>query len=153
VSVDLLDSATLHITPFEVRRRLVSSLILPHVNYGNIVTTGADSASQRRLGVAFKACLRYIHMRRRFDHVSHSAFVFVVFRHCMFAILLTCFRFFIFPHRCTLGTSLYPHRTLVMRRSFVVLGCRAWNFLPHDVKRLPTHGTFVAALKGIYHSA
>jgi hypothetical protein len=36
-------------TPFEVRRRLVLSLILPHINYGNIVLTGADSASQRRL--------------------------------------------------------------------------------------------------------
>jgi hypothetical protein len=45
-------------TPFEVRKRLVLSLILPHVNYGNIVFTGADSASQRKLGVEFKACLR-----------------------------------------------------------------------------------------------
>jgi hypothetical protein len=42
-------------SPFEVKRRLVLSLVLPHVNYGNIVFTGADSAS-RRLGVAFKAC-------------------------------------------------------------------------------------------------
>jgi hypothetical protein len=32
----------------------------------------------------------------------------------------------------------------------VVLGCRAWNFLPHDVKWLPTHGRFVSALKGMY---
>jgi hypothetical protein len=35
------------------------------------VFTGANSASQRRLGVAFKACLRYIHIRRRLDHVAH----------------------------------------------------------------------------------
>jgi hypothetical protein len=47
------------------------SLILQHVNYGNIVFTSADSASQRRLEIAFKACMRYIHMRRRFDHVSY----------------------------------------------------------------------------------
>jgi DNA helicase TIP49 (TBP-interacting protein) len=45
-------------TSFEVRRRFVLSLILPHVNYGNIVFADADSASQRRVGVAFKACLR-----------------------------------------------------------------------------------------------
>jgi hypothetical protein len=32
-------------TPFEVRRRLDWSLILPYVNYGIIVFTGADSAS------------------------------------------------------------------------------------------------------------
>jgi hypothetical protein len=47
------------------------SIILSHINYGNIVFTIADSASQRRLGIEFKACLRYIHMRRRLDHVSH----------------------------------------------------------------------------------
>jgi hypothetical protein len=58
-------------TPFEVRRSLVLSQIFPHVNFGNIVFIGADSASQRKLGVAFKACLRYIHMRRRLDHISH----------------------------------------------------------------------------------
>jgi hypothetical protein len=53
VSEDLLDSAFFKAahTPFEVRRRLVLSLILPHVNYGCIVFT---AASQRRLGVAFK---------------------------------------------------------------------------------------------------
>jgi hypothetical protein len=49
-------------TPFEVKRRLVLSLILPHVNYGNIAFTGADFASQRRLGVAFEACWRFIHI-------------------------------------------------------------------------------------------
>jgi hypothetical protein len=49
-------------TPFEVTKRLVLSLILPHVNYGNIIFTGPDSASQRRLEVALK---------RRLDHVSH----------------------------------------------------------------------------------
>jgi hypothetical protein len=47
-------------TSFEVRRRLVLSLILPHVNYGNIVFTGADSASQRRLGIARLVCVTYI---------------------------------------------------------------------------------------------
>jgi hypothetical protein len=68
------------------------SLILPHVNYGNIVFTGADFAWERWLGVAFKACLRYIHMRRRLDHVSHlestvtgtnSAFVVFFTRYCI----------------------------------------------------------------------
>jgi hypothetical protein len=47
------------------------SFILPHVNYGNIVFTSADSVSQRRLGLASKACLRYKHMKRRLDHVTH----------------------------------------------------------------------------------
>jgi hypothetical protein len=59
-------------TSIEVRKRLALLLIVPHVNYGNIVfTDGADLVSQRKLGLAFKACLRCIHMRRRLDHVSH----------------------------------------------------------------------------------
>jgi hypothetical protein len=104
-------------TPFEVSRRLALSLILPHVNYGNIVFT----VSQRRLGVAFKACLRYIHMRRRLDHVSHLestvtgtllvenakiqplSFLYIYTRYCMFAIPLICFLCFILPHRRAQG--------------------------------------------------
>jgi hypothetical protein len=34
---------------------------------------GADAASQRRLNMAFRACLRYIHSLRRLDHVSRLA--------------------------------------------------------------------------------
>jgi hypothetical protein len=55
----------------EVRRRLVVSLIMPHIGYGGIVYAGADAASQRRLNMALRACLRYIHSLRRLDHVSH----------------------------------------------------------------------------------
>jgi hypothetical protein len=35
------------------------------------VYAGADAASQRRLNMAFRACLRYIHSLRRLDHASH----------------------------------------------------------------------------------
>jgi hypothetical protein len=52
-------------TPFENRRRLMVSLIMPLIGYGGIVFTGADAASQRRLNVAFKALLRYILSLRR----------------------------------------------------------------------------------------
>jgi hypothetical protein len=58
-------------TPFEVRRRLVVSLIMPHIGHGGIVYAGAYAASQRRLNVAFRACLRYIHLLRRLEHVFH----------------------------------------------------------------------------------
>jgi hypothetical protein len=35
------------------------------------VYAGADAARQRRLNMAFRACLRYIYFLRRLDHVSH----------------------------------------------------------------------------------
>jgi hypothetical protein len=60
----------------------------------------------------------------------------------MFAIFIICFLCFILPHR-----------TLAKSQSFVVLGCRAWKSLPHDGKRLPTHGRFVSNLRGSYRSA
>jgi hypothetical protein len=75
--------------------------------------TEADFASQRRLRIAFKACLRYKHMRRRFDHVSHLESTVtgtllvdnvVYTSYCMFVILLICFLCFILLHRRTLQT-------------------------------------------------
>jgi hypothetical protein len=47
------------------------SLIMPHIGYGGIVYADVDAASQRRLNMAFRACLRYIHSLRRLDRVSY----------------------------------------------------------------------------------
>jgi hypothetical protein len=44
-------------TPFEVRRRLVVSPLMPHIGDGFIVYADANAASQRRLNMAFRACL------------------------------------------------------------------------------------------------
>jgi hypothetical protein len=53
----ILRSLRLHSshTPFEVRKRLVVSLIMPHIGYGGIVYAGADAASQLMLNMAFGA--------------------------------------------------------------------------------------------------
>jgi hypothetical protein len=130
---------------------------------GNIVFTGADSTSLRRLGVAFKACLCYIHMRRRLDHVSHLESIVTGTVRCIipeFGFILykilhvRLFSLFHFTSSArTRNLTVSPHRTLAMSPSFVVLDCRAWNCLLHDVKRLPTHGRFVSALRGMYRSA
>jgi hypothetical protein len=58
-------------TPFLVRKRLVQSLVTPHINYGNIVYSSVDVAFRGRIRVAFNACLRYIHRVRPRDHISH----------------------------------------------------------------------------------
>jgi hypothetical protein len=66
-------------------------------------------------------------LHSRLVHVSHLESTVTG----MFAILLICFLCFILAHRM-----------LAMTQSFVVLGCNAWNSLPHDVN----HAEFVAAL-------
>jgi hypothetical protein len=44
---------------------------MSHINYDNVVFLIVDSASQRRLNVAFNSCLRYVHDILRQEHVSH----------------------------------------------------------------------------------
>jgi hypothetical protein len=65
VSTDLLDSAFFKASnctySVEVRKRLVLSLILLHVNYGYILFTGDDSVLQRKLGVAFVVCSWFLY--------------------------------------------------------------------------------------------
>jgi hypothetical protein len=43
-------------TPFGVRKKLIVSLIMPHI---------------RRFNVTFNSCLRYVHDIHRREHVSH----------------------------------------------------------------------------------
>jgi hypothetical protein len=115
------------------------------------VFTGADSASQRRLGIAFKTCLRYIQMRRRLDHVSHlestvtgtllvdnARIQILTFLYKILHVRHSSYLFSLFNLASSArnrNLTVPPHRTLAMSQSFVVLGCRAWNSLPHDVKR------------------
>jgi hypothetical protein len=44
-------------TPFKIWRRLVVSHIMPHIVDKGIVYADANAASQRRLNMAFRACL------------------------------------------------------------------------------------------------
>jgi hypothetical protein len=66
-------------------------------------------------------------------HVWHPCYLFSVFR---------------FASSARTRNLLDPaHRSLAMSQSFVVLGCRAWNALPHAMKILPTRVSFVSAVK------
>jgi hypothetical protein len=77
-------------------------LIKPYIGYGDIVYAGADAASQQRLNMAFRACLRYIYSLKRLDHVSHfktsvmgASLPDYAGIHCMSSIRAICFRYFI----------------------------------------------------------
>jgi hypothetical protein len=125
-------------TLFEVGRRLVVSLIVPHIRYGGIVYAGADATSQMGLNVAFRAFSRYIHSLRRLDHfrIQLLSFLYKVLH-----VRQPCYLFSLFPFASSARTKklvVPAHCSLVMSQSFVVLGCRAWNALPHDLKILPT---------------
>jgi hypothetical protein len=109
-------------------------------------------------------------MRRRLDHVSHLestvtgtllvdnariqllSFLYKILHVRHPSYLFSLFHFASSANCRSRNLTVPPYR-LAMSQSFVVLGCRAWNSLPHDVKRLPTHGRFVSALRRMYQSA
>jgi hypothetical protein len=139
------------------------SLIMPHIGYGGIVYADADAASQRRLNMAFRACLRYIHSLRRLDHVSHletsvmgasfadyARIQLLSFLYKVLHVWHPCYLFSLFRFASSARTRnlvVPAHRSLAMSESFVVLGCRAWNALPHAMKILPTRVSFVSAVR------
>jgi hypothetical protein len=87
-------------TPFEVTNRLVLSLILLHVNYENIVFSGPDSASQRRLGVAFEK-IQFLSFLSNLLHFRHPSYLF-------YFVSSTSTRYLTVP----------PHSTLAMSQSW-----------------------------------
>jgi hypothetical protein len=46
-------------------------VIVPNYNYGNVLFSTVDAASQRRLNVAVVSCLNYVHKILRQKHASH----------------------------------------------------------------------------------
>jgi hypothetical protein len=46
------------------------SLIMPHIGHGGIVYAGANAA-YGLLRLPHRACLRYIHLLRRLEHLFH----------------------------------------------------------------------------------
>jgi hypothetical protein len=60
------------------------------------------------------------------------SFLYKVLHFCMSDIRAICFRYFVLLRpRGTIILVVPAHRSLAMSQSFVVLGCRAWNALPH----------------------
>lgn len=67
-----------HITPAYIKLLLVKSLLIPHFTYCDVLfghTGYAQNAHMsndfRRLTIAFNACVRNVHILRKYDHTSH----------------------------------------------------------------------------------
>jgi hypothetical protein len=53
---------------FGIKKKLLVSLIMPHINNGNVVLSTNTTS---RLNVVFNSCLRYVYDILRGEHVSH----------------------------------------------------------------------------------
>jgi hypothetical protein len=149
-------------TPLPVRKKLITSLVKTHFDYGNIVYSTYDCASKRKLQKAYNACLRYVYKRGRRDslqdlqcclwgltpensaklqlllflfkliHVHHPSYLYTLFT---FASSVRM-RNFILPINHTLAKS----------QSFSVVAAKAWNQLHYPTRSMSTLGRFKAAV-------
>jgi hypothetical protein len=122
-----------------------------------------DSASSRKLGVAYNACLRYVHGLRRRESVADlqcsinglnlkASATFQQLK-CLFKILHTQHPSYIFSlfqygssqRTNNLNIPVFHHNALA--NSFVVLASKIWNDLPHAIKSINTLGRFTTAVK------
>jgi hypothetical protein len=121
-----------------------------NINYGNVVFSTVDSASQRRLNVAFNSCRR--------EHVSHL--VLTIIGDSLATHLTFLFKVLHIRHPCYLFTLFHfassartrnlivtPHRSLAMGYSFTVGACGLWNSLPHRIKNERALGCFVGLVR------
>jgi hypothetical protein len=61
---------TRHMT-VEMRKKLVTTLILPKFLYASQVYTGTSKGAWDKLKLVFNNCVRYVYHKRKFDHISH----------------------------------------------------------------------------------
>jgi hypothetical protein len=113
------------------------------MNYGNVVFSTVDSASQRQLNVAFNSCLHYVHDILRQEHVSHLVPTIIGvllathlrIHHLTFLIKVLhirhpCYLFTLFHFTSSARTRnliVTPHRSLAMGHTFAVVACGLWN--------------------------
>jgi hypothetical protein len=121
---------------FEIRKKLLVSLIMPHINYGNVVLS-TNTTSQ--LNVAFNSCLRYVHDISCQEHISHLVPTIIgvsLVTHLRINLLRFLFKFLHIRHPCYLVTLYHfasstrvrhlivtPHRFLDMSHSCSVGAC------------------------------
>jgi hypothetical protein len=150
-------------TPKTIKKKLINTLILTHINYSNIVFSHIDSASSRKIGVAYNACLRYIHGLGRRDSVTdlqesitglnlqNSAtlqllkFVFKVkySRHPSYIYSLLQFG----SSDRTNNLNLPICRRNAMCHSFAAVASKTWNALPHAIKPISILGRFTMEVR------
>jgi Reverse transcriptase (RNA-dependent DNA polymerase) len=150
-------------TPISVRKKLIETLVITHINYSNIVYAHIDSGSSNRLRVAYNACLRYVHGLGRRDSVAdlqHSINGFGLKESAVIQQLKFLFKIIHFQHPSYLSSfvqfsssqrthnlNLPVFQHSAVAQSFFVVVPKLWNELPHAIKSIASLGRFVGEVK------
>ena len=136
--------------PHNIRRLLVTSLIMPHIDYASVLFTDISDTNQLKLQRLQNACIRFITGTSRFDHItphykqlgilklrerrilSIAILAWKIMKYCTPAYLFTSYTFV--PKNDERETrsskhrlSIPIHRTEKYHLSFLIQSSKLWN--------------------------
>ena len=155
--------------PLDVRKSLVSSLVLPLLDYGSMVCFDMPVDYQSKVQRLQNSCLRFMYDLGKYDHISSyltcAKWLNMLNRRKYF---LLCFLYkvlvsrcptYLFNELCFMSTShrrsnhtsaitlrVPFHRTNKLRGAFVITAPLLWNALPPDIRMCKTVITFRTTL-------
>lgn len=160
--------------PQHARITLVTSLLLPFLDYADVCYSDATEEQLNRLERLLNLCIRYIYGLRKYDHVSqfrvqlkwlnirsrrNAHIVFLLYNVLFnpyspnylkerFTPLSSLGR----PERSSQVHQLMipPHKTSLYSDSFTVTATRLWNDLPPDIRQASSIGIFKSKVHNYY---
>lgn len=155
-----------YLTPLDIKIKLVKSLILPLLTYGDVVLGALDSTESSKLNVLFNTCTRYVFCIRRFDHISPyttkvlgcTFLQYLKYRQCLFMFRVLKDLKPDYLHRdIVIGSSVRTkniiiprHRSRYLANSFMVYSAGLWNDLPYLMRRIDSLAKFKCACLEYY---
>lgn len=152
-----------HFIPFEAKRMLVTSLLLPIIDYADICYTDISEELLNKLDRLLNLCIRYMYGLKKYDHVSHYrkelewlnirsrrsvhllSFLYnILFNPMAPSYLKTRFQFLCDSHNCPLRSThnnqlkIPAHATSRYSNSYTISAARQWNMLPLSIRQAPS---------------
>ena len=150
--------------PPKVKQNLVQSLIMPIIDYGDVVYNNCSDSDARRLQYAQNCCVRFIFNLRRRDHITpfykQLQWLKLRERRLLNSLMIVCKTLstgrpeYLVDHFVALRSerngillNIIKHKTAIYGGSFMVAACRNWNLLDSDIRALKGAKQFKCALR------
>lgn len=156
-----------YLLPVSVKAKLIQSLVIPVVDYCDVVFAGLSVKNSNRIQKVFNTCVRFIFNSKRRDHITpllkQLSWLKLTHRRSLHSLS--------FLHNISSNNSpvyltdrvnklstdrngtmfeIKRHTTLLYSSTFVVRAVREWNNLPREIRSLPQLNKFKTAVHNHY---
>ena len=140
-------------TDIDLRIKLVKSLIVPHLTFGDILFSGTHVSSMKKLQTCYNSAIRFIFGLKKYDHISmYRSVIFGMnledhYKHRSLSFLYNClsgncptyfknyFKFSFSYRRCDLEVK--KINLEIGKSAFLFRGAILWNSIPNYIKTIP----------------